>query len=459
LEQITANAHPAPGRDAAPTVARQRLASLDQFRGYTVVGMFLVNFVGSFSAVHYVLKHHNTFCSYADTIMPQFLFAVGFAFRLTFGRRVSLQGTSAAYARVVRRLLGLVLVALVVYTAGRQARTWEDLKALGVWEALRVPIKRDWFQTLMHIAVTSLWILPVIRSRAAVRIGYMAASALLHLVLSHWFYFRWVNGEPDGVNGIDGGVLGFLTWTIPAIVGTLAADLMADESPRQRFLPLVAGSILLMGLGYLISCGTTLYDVAIIPAVAPDRGEGNAPAGSDPADGTEGQTEPQAHRNPRLPPRGISPVVPPPEARAVARARFSSGNWREWLANPPFVPPPHPEGRIDESYKLRWWNYWMMSQRAGTISYLTFSAGFSLALYALFYVVCDRIGLQLGVFRTFGTNALAAYVLHGMVASAIQPFMTRDVPAWYLWSGCGLFMLITYLIVRSLEKQGIYIKL
>ena len=65
--------------------AGQRIISLDQFRGYTVLGMFLVNFVGGFEATHYLLKHHNTFCSYSDTIMPQFLFAVGFAFRLTFG--------------------------------------------------------------------------------------------------------------------------------------------------------------------------------------------------------------------------------------------------------------------------------------------------------------------------------------------------------------------------------------
>src|SRR5262249_28425897 len=61
-----------------------RLVSLDQFRGYTVLGMFLVNFVGGMSAVPDGLKHHHTYCSYADTIMPQFLLAVGFGMRLSF---------------------------------------------------------------------------------------------------------------------------------------------------------------------------------------------------------------------------------------------------------------------------------------------------------------------------------------------------------------------------------------
>ena len=55
-----------------------RIVSLDQFRGYTVAGMFLVNLRRRFEACNYLLRHHNTFVSYADTIMPQFFFAVGF---------------------------------------------------------------------------------------------------------------------------------------------------------------------------------------------------------------------------------------------------------------------------------------------------------------------------------------------------------------------------------------------
>src|SRR5262245_32869461 len=86
---------------------KSRLVSLDQFRGYTIAGMDLVNFVGRFVVSPYLFKHHNTFCSYADTIMPHFLFAVGFSFRLSFGRRELAQGAAAAYLRVLRRLLGL----------------------------------------------------------------------------------------------------------------------------------------------------------------------------------------------------------------------------------------------------------------------------------------------------------------------------------------------------------------
>ena len=83
---------------AEPSTAKPRIASLDQFRGYTVVGMLFVNFLGNLDALPAIFKHHNSYCSYADTIMPQFFFAVGFAYRLTFLRRRQTLGTAKASA-------------------------------------------------------------------------------------------------------------------------------------------------------------------------------------------------------------------------------------------------------------------------------------------------------------------------------------------------------------------------
>ncbi len=81
----------------------------------------------------------------------------------------------------------------------------------------------------MHIAVTSLWLLPVVHCNAGIRIAWMLASALAHVGLSYWFNFVWVNTDP---NGIDGGPLGFLTWTVPAIVGTIACDVFLQHREK-----------------------------------------------------------------------------------------------------------------------------------------------------------------------------------------------------------------------------------
>ena len=388
--------------------AQQRLVSLDQFRGYTVIGMILVNYAGGFVVVPEVLKHHNDYCSYADTIMPQFLFAVGFAFRLTFERRAQREGLGAAYGRMVRRLLGLALVAIVVYGTSAPAETWSQLVQLGPFSALAPSLKRDWCQTLMHIAATSLWILPVIRSSFSVRVGYAVISAALHVLFSWQFNFVWCNSSP---NAIDGGPLGFLTWSIPAIVGTLACDVVTSQDTRTPWLKLIVTSLALMAAGWGLSCGTRFYDV--------------------PSEHIEEWKEQRLSEN---------PVIPASEQRQF-----------RGLAEAPFVQPPPITDRK--------WNYWMMCQRAATLSYLTFCAGFSLLVYVLFHFLCDKRHWEVSLFRVFGTNALIVYILHSMVGDAVQPFVPRDSPGWYVATSWIVIMAIMWTFVRYLERNKVYLRL
>jgi hypothetical protein len=168
--------------------------------------------------------------------------------------------------------------------------------------------------------VTSLWILPVIRAGAAIRVAYLIGSAGAHGALSGWFNFLWLNTPPQG---IDGGPLGFLTWAIPALVGTLACDAIAGAAAPPRAGRLLAWSVALMVLGYGLSCGTRLYDV---PA------------------GTAGPL-PRLAENPVLPPlqrvrvRGAAttppvprPWPPPSKARTSRRSTTPQSHHAGWLA-------------------------------------------------------------------------------------------------------------------------------
>ena len=205
---------------SAVPAASNRLTSLDQFRGYTMFGMLLVNFLGGYYVCPRILKHTHDYCSYADTIMPHFLFAAGFAMRLSLGRRIE-AGGKMPWGRAIRRILGLALVAIVWYSYGDLRGTIEKFKTLPLDKVLYILFKRELFATLLHIAVTSLWILPVITSSWKVRVVYAVASGLLHILVSWWFNYEWVYSDPVGV---DGGPLGFLSWAVPALCGTLACD-------------------------------------------------------------------------------------------------------------------------------------------------------------------------------------------------------------------------------------------
>ena len=183
-----------------------RLTYLDQFRGYTILGMILVNYLGDIPKhIHPVLRHHNTYCSYADTIMPQFFFAVGFALRFTMVKRLKTEGWWPAHGRVVKRVLALLMIAAIVHGFDNVKMSWDILCEQGVWQWLKQCCSRNFFQTLTHIAVTTLWVLPVIGARWPVRLLWLIASAWLHVALSQEFYLKFVFTG----NVIDGGPLGF----------------------------------------------------------------------------------------------------------------------------------------------------------------------------------------------------------------------------------------------------------
>ena len=101
----------------------------------------------------------------------------------------------------------------------------------------------------------------------------------------------------------------------------------------------------------------------------------------------------------------------------------------------------------------------MMGKRGPNLSFMMFASGFAFALYGLFVVACDLGGLSVGIFRTFGTNALAAYFLHHVIEEQVKPLVPNDAPLWYCLCGFALFLLLTYACVRYLETRKIYLKL
>jgi predicted acyltransferase len=350
-----------------------RIASLDQFRGYTVAGMFVANFLGGFAVTPALLKHHNTYCSYADTIMPQFFFAVGFALRLVLLRNVERDGRGLALRRAALRCLGLVALGLIVYHLDGRYRTWAEMTAAGPSTILANAFWRDPFQALVHIGITGLWILPVVTASARARVLFALASGGLHVALSHGFWYELLHAK----RVIDGGLLGFLTWAVPMLAGTLAHDVVARAQPSRALRELLGWGAGLMFVGYGLSC----------------LNQGGS------------------------------------------------------LASPPFWPPVAP---VD---------LWTMSQRAGSLSYLAFASGFSLAVYTGFIWLCDVQQRSASVFSILGQNALAAYLVHLWLNDFVKPFAPRDAPLWWVLIAFGIFFGATLAIVAWLNRKGLYLRL
>jgi hypothetical protein len=205
-------------------------------------------------------------------------------------------------------------------------------------------------------------------------------------------------------------------------------------------------AVLLMGLGYLMSCGTRWYDVpaAKLAALPPVVAATETAKVSD------------------------HPVVPDAEAFAAWWSKLKRGEWSSVLAEPPFVMPPDPQYRD--------LNYWMMSVKTATLSFMTFNAGFSLFVYLLFYLACDMGGLQLGMLRTLGRNALAGYLIQWPTDEIFTDLVERTSTAWGPQLGFSpeaigrsapvifvavafvLFFAVNWLVLWLMEKKNIFLK-
>jgi predicted acyltransferase len=257
----------------APAPTRERLLSLDVFRGATVAAMLLVNNPGTWSAIYWPLGHAEWHgWTPTDLIFPFFLFIVGVTSEL------SLRGRPAADAvrKIIRRgllivLFGLLLNAFPFYWWGkipdnpdptfveRVAWRWDHLRWPGVLQRIGV--------VYMIAALISL---KTTRKQQAI-----IAAAIL---LGYWAILTRGPLEPPEATiaaKIDRAVIGekhnwssTKTWdpegvlsTLPAIatalLGSLVAPWVREKRVRELFIAGAAGLVagLLWNLVFPINKG------------------------------------------------------------------------------------------------------------------------------------------------------------------------------------------------------------
>ena len=231
----------APATTSAPTDspsrATARMESLDQFRGFAIFAMVLVNYLGHYTAMPETFRHHPWSLSFADMVVPMFLFAIGIGYRMTFLRRMRKEGVWRARLAAFKRYGVIVIIGLLAYGF--------DYNAPNLYEATKW---RLW-DTLVQIGLAGLVVLPFIERRTVARLALgLAYLAVFQLAYDSTGYGRWLQRE-----SFEAGPLGMLTRQFPLVLGTVAYDLLA-LGDRKR---LIAGS-LVMGsaaiiVGYLLS--------------------------------------------------------------------------------------------------------------------------------------------------------------------------------------------------------------
>ena len=196
---------PVPTYEPPPTTRppRERLLSLDVFRGMTIAGMLLVNNPGSWSAIYPPLGHapwHGW--TPTDLIFPFFLFIVGITTHLSIEARRARGDDSAAIVRqIVRRgaiifLAGLLLNAFPFFSwgavAGNPDPSFID-RVVDRFYNLRI------MGVLQRIGIAYL-IAALLSFRTTLKQQVLIISCLL---FGYWFAMTLLPVPPDGFLGID----------------------------------------------------------------------------------------------------------------------------------------------------------------------------------------------------------------------------------------------------------------
>ncbi len=160
--------------------AKERLLSLDAFRGITMLAMVVVNNPGSWGdGMRYAPLDHATWLGWTptDLIFPSFLFIVGTA--LAYSLRKYREGATisrAVYGRIFRRTVILILLGISLDLFTHACALWFGHEPSMRWDTLRYPgvLQRI---ALVYCAVSLLALHTSFRAQAIFAVVTLAAYA------------------------------------------------------------------------------------------------------------------------------------------------------------------------------------------------------------------------------------------------------------------------------------------
>ena len=165
---------------------QNRLVSLDAFRGMTIAGMLLVNNPGSWSHIYPPLKHapwHGW--TPTDLIFPFFLFIVGVAMTLSFGKMLEKGATrNALMIKTAKRAALIFLVGLALHSFPWIGYDFAHLRIPGVLQRIAVAY---FFASMVYLYV------PTLKGRVI---------TIASLLFGYWFLQTLVPVPDSGLRGV-----------------------------------------------------------------------------------------------------------------------------------------------------------------------------------------------------------------------------------------------------------------
>jgi len=239
--------------------ATARLESLDVFRGVTIAGMILVNNPGTWEHIYWPFEHAQWHgWTPTDLVFPFFLFAVGVAIALAFGRYAETGGSRRnLYLKLIKR--SLIIFAIGLFLNGFPYFGLAEFRIPGVLQRIAI----------CYFFASLIFLNTKVRTQVTIAIG---------LLLVYWFIVKVIPApgfaagdltkEGSLPSFVDRVVFGNHVWahakvydpegllsTIPALATTLigvltGSWLRANKSPQEKVAGMFAIGAICIALGW-----------------------------------------------------------------------------------------------------------------------------------------------------------------------------------------------------------------
>ncbi len=236
---------------------KERLSSLDAFRGYTVAAMIMVNFPGSEASVFFTLKHTIwNGLSFTDQVAPYFLFIIGVSIHLAYWGRSSGE-KPALYRKIIFR--ALKIYAIGMFLNAMPAFNMNELRWTGTLHRIALVFLICAFLELNSGWKGQLGLLMVLL------LGYWMAMTLIptpglgHVALepgqnlAAWVDSKYLPGKMWQGTWDPEGILTTIPTVATCILGMLVGRLIRTEMPlKDRLLYLFSTGVGLAIMGYFL---------------------------------------------------------------------------------------------------------------------------------------------------------------------------------------------------------------
>jgi predicted acyltransferase len=205
-----------------------RINSIDNFRGFTIILMVIVNYLSGINCIPGFLKHAaDVGLTITDLIAPAFIFAIGLTYKLSFDRRAILYGLSKTYYHFSLRFLAFIGIG-AFFTAG--AAIVSPGEAAGAWGVLQA------------IGAAGLITLVLIKQNMFIR---LAAGLLLLVAYQLMLDNFWLIAVRSSAQG---GLQGVISWGALLLISTALADLFHKQKWHNIVYALSSVAVLAAGL-------------------------------------------------------------------------------------------------------------------------------------------------------------------------------------------------------------------